>query len=78
MKPGLGAVVTELRPEEVEELYGLRLRLEPPLAGDIIEHVGRRDIDDIDAAGADDDRAGARAARGVVQRELPVPPPPPV
>ncbi|NYD41833.1 GntR family transcriptional regulator [Nocardioides panaciterrulae] len=49
MKPGLGAVVTELRPEEVEELYGLRLRLEPPLAGDIIDHVGRRDIDDIDA-----------------------------
>jgi len=49
MKPGLGAVVTELRPEEVEELYGLRLRLEPPLAGGIIEHVGRRDIEDIDA-----------------------------
>lgn len=49
MKPGLGAVVAELRPEEVEELYGLRLRLEPPLAGGIIEHVRRRDIDDIDA-----------------------------
>ena len=47
MKPGLGAVVTELRPEEVEELYGLRLRLEPPLAGDIIDHVRRRDIDDL-------------------------------
>lgn len=49
MKPGLGAVVTELRPEEVEELYGLRLQLEPPLAGGIIEHVRRRDIDDIEA-----------------------------
>ncbi|HET6626546.1 MAG TPA: GntR family transcriptional regulator [Nocardioidaceae bacterium] len=47
MKPGLGAVVTELRPEEVEELYGLRLSLEPPLAGDIINHVRRRDIDDL-------------------------------
>ena len=49
MKPGLGAVVTELRAEEVEELYGLRLQLEPPLAGGIIEHVRRRDIDDIEA-----------------------------
>ncbi|MGI9156410.1 MAG: GntR family transcriptional regulator [Marmoricola sp.] len=47
MKPGLGAVVTELRPEEVEELYGLRLRLEPPLAEGIIDHVRRRDIDDL-------------------------------
>jgi len=49
MKPGLGAVVTELRPEEVEELYGLRLRLEPPLASDIIDHIRRRDMDDLAA-----------------------------
>ncbi len=47
MKPGLGAVVTELKPEEVEELYGLRLRLEPALADDIIDHVRRRDIEDL-------------------------------
>jgi DNA-binding GntR family transcriptional regulator len=49
MKPGLGAVVTELRPEEVEELYGLRLRLEPPLAAGIIDHLRRRDVDDLAA-----------------------------
>jgi DNA-binding GntR family transcriptional regulator len=49
MKPGLGAVVTELKPEEVEELYGLRLRLEPPLADGIIHHVRRRDVDDLAA-----------------------------
>jgi DNA-binding GntR family transcriptional regulator len=49
MRPGLGAVVTELRPSEVEELYGLRLRLEPPLAADIIDHLRRRDIDDLSA-----------------------------
>lgn len=49
MKPGLGAVVTELKPEEVEELYGLRLSLEPPLSDDIIDHVRRRDIDDLGA-----------------------------
>jgi DNA-binding GntR family transcriptional regulator len=47
MKPGLGAVVTELRPGEVEELYGLRLQLEPPLAGDIVDQVRRRDVEDL-------------------------------
>lgn len=47
MKPGLGAVVTELRPEEVEELYGLRSHLEPPLAEDIVDRVRRRDTDDL-------------------------------
>ncbi len=49
MKPGLGAVVTELKPEEVEELYGLRQRLEPPLAPEIVDHVRRRDTDDLAA-----------------------------
>lgn len=47
MRPGLGAVVTELDVGEVQELYGLRLQLEPPLAQDIIEHLGRRDLDDL-------------------------------
>lgn len=50
MKPGLGAVVTELKPSEVQELYGLRLQLEPPLAEDIVDHVRRRDVDDLAAA----------------------------
>jgi DNA-binding GntR family transcriptional regulator len=49
MKPGLGAVVTELRPDEVEELYGLRLQLEPALAADIVDQVRRRDVEDLDA-----------------------------
>jgi DNA-binding GntR family transcriptional regulator len=49
MKPGLGAVVTELDAGEVQELYGLRLQLEPPLAKDIVDHVRRRDIDDLTA-----------------------------
>jgi DNA-binding GntR family transcriptional regulator len=49
MKPGLGAVVTELDASEVQELYGLRLQLEPPLAKDIIDHVRRRDLDDLSA-----------------------------
>ncbi|HEX6514255.1 MAG TPA: GntR family transcriptional regulator [Nocardioidaceae bacterium] len=49
MKPGLGAVVTELRPDEVEELYGLRLQLEPPLSADIVDQVRRRDVEDLAA-----------------------------
>ncbi len=44
IKPGLGAIVTELDPDAVDELYGLRLRLEPSLASDIVEHVRRSDI----------------------------------
>jgi DNA-binding GntR family transcriptional regulator len=52
MKPGLGAVVTELDAGEVQELYGLRLQLEPPLAKDIVDHVRRRDLDDLTALAA--------------------------
>jgi DNA-binding GntR family transcriptional regulator len=49
MRPGLGAVVTELQASEVQELYGLRLQLEPPLAPAIVHHVRRRDADDLAA-----------------------------
>jgi DNA-binding GntR family transcriptional regulator len=45
IKPGLGAVVTELQAAEVDELYTLRARLEPPLAPHIVLNVRRRDID---------------------------------
>lgn len=47
MRPGLGAVVTELNVDEVEELYGLRLQLEPPLSPGIVARVGQRDVDDL-------------------------------
>lgn len=47
INPGMGAVVTELDPQEVDELYGLRLLLEPSLAEAILDHVGRRDIADL-------------------------------
>ena len=47
MRPGLGAVVTELQASEVQELYGLRLQLEPPLARPVIDHVRRRDTEDL-------------------------------
>jgi DNA-binding GntR family transcriptional regulator len=45
MKPGLGSVVTELEPDEINELYELRLHLEPPLAPAIVEHARRVDVD---------------------------------
>jgi len=47
MKPGLGAVVTELSPAEVSELYGLRAHLEPPLAPHIVHRVRRKDVEDL-------------------------------
>lgn len=62
MKPGLGAVVTELRPEEVEELFGLRLRLEPPLAPSIVDHVRRRDVEDLTRIVAEMTALNAKAA----------------
>jgi DNA-binding GntR family transcriptional regulator len=45
MKPGLGAVVAELEPGEVSELYELRLQLEPPLAPAVVAHARRVDVD---------------------------------
>lgn len=44
MEPGLGAVVTELSADEVNELYSLRLQLEPPLSPFIVDHVRPHDI----------------------------------
>lgn len=49
MHPGLGAVVTELQVDEVNELYGLRLSLEPGLALPITNNVRRADIDQLAA-----------------------------
>lgn len=60
MKPGLGAVVTELQAEEVSELYGLRRQLEPPLAPHVVEHVRRRDVTEL---------AGMVEAMGTLSQE---------
>lgn len=43
LKHGRGALVTKLDVREVEELYELRLRLEPPLAEEIIASASRVD-----------------------------------
>ncbi len=53
MHPGLGAVVTELQVDEVNELYGLRLSLEPGLALPITDNVRRADVDQLAATVAE-------------------------
>ena len=59
MRPGLGAVVTELEAEEVNELYGLRLQLEPPLAPYVLRHARRPDLDDLASIAKAMDELGA-------------------
>ncbi|HVQ89636.1 MAG TPA: GntR family transcriptional regulator [Mycobacteriales bacterium] len=44
MNTGLGAVVTELEPDEVNELYELRLQLEPALAVPIVTRARPVDV----------------------------------
>lgn len=47
MRPGLGALVTELSADEVEELYDLRLHLEPPLAPAVVAQASRQDVEEL-------------------------------
>ena len=49
IKPGLGAIVTELDLEAVDELYGLRLRLEPPLAWSSTAYAFNRRLYEVSA-----------------------------
>ncbi|GAA5180205.1 GntR family transcriptional regulator [Rugosimonospora acidiphila] len=48
IRPGMGAMVIELDAHEVEELYDLRLQLEPSLARAVAGQVRSRDIDELD------------------------------
>lgn len=47
IRPGVGAVVTELSKAEIEELYDLRLLLEPALAAATVQRAGGADIDQL-------------------------------
>jgi DNA-binding GntR family transcriptional regulator len=49
MQPGLGAVVTQLEADEVNELYGLRLALEPGLAADVVANARPQDVAQLSA-----------------------------
>src|SRR5579872_4601468 len=44
MRPGIGAVVTELDPGELDELLCLRAQLEPPLTAAIVGRAGPPDF----------------------------------
>jgi DNA-binding GntR family transcriptional regulator len=48
-RPGVGSIVTELTPEDVGELYDIRLALEPPLAESIIDNVSRRQVTQLES-----------------------------
>ena len=47
MRPGIGAVVAELSAGDVEELYGLRRQLEPPLAEWIVARRRDQDLEEL-------------------------------
>lgn len=49
IRPGIGVMVTELSAGDVEELYGLRLQLEPPLAEAIVGRVRGQDRGELEA-----------------------------
>ncbi len=44
MRPGVGAVITELRGKELEELFELRLQLEPPLTVAAVDRISANDF----------------------------------
>jgi DNA-binding GntR family transcriptional regulator len=48
MRPGIGAVVIDLNADEVNELYGLRMQLEPPLAEWIIARCRAQDLEQLE------------------------------
>lgn len=61
MKPGAGAVIAELKAQELQELFDLRLQLEPPLVGAVVGQASpsnlaelRSILDTMDAIGSND------------------------
>ncbi len=49
MRPGIGAVVAELRPDELEELLELRMALEPPLLASVVGKVSAEQLAELRA-----------------------------
>jgi DNA-binding GntR family transcriptional regulator len=52
MQPGSGAVVIELHPDELAELFALRLALEPPLAAAAVDKLSPSELGELDALAA--------------------------
>lgn len=49
IRPGIGVMVTELSADDVNELYGLRMQLEPPLAESIVSRLRGQDLNELEA-----------------------------
>lgn len=49
MQPGAGAVVIELHPDELAELFGVRLALEPDLAAAAVDRLSPSDLHELEA-----------------------------
>lgn len=49
MRPGIGAVVTELRPDELDELLELRMALEPALLASVVGKVSAQQLAELRA-----------------------------
>ncbi len=58
MRPGDGAVVRRLTLHDLEELYELRIMLEPSMARFIIDEVRPRDVDELQAVAEDVEAQG--------------------
>jgi len=76
-RPGVGSIVTELTPQDVGELYDIRLALEPPLAAAIIENASRRQVghlesrvEELEAALTSGDRGGFSRANYRFHQDL--------
>lgn len=60
--PGYGAVVTSLNPEEITELYDIRIALETRLAAAVIDRIRSAEVDELDELVRGMDRAIAEDA----------------
>lgn len=61
MRPGIGAVVTELRAQELSELFDLRMQLEPALTAAVVGRVSSSELTELKEIG---NRIDALAADG--------------
>jgi DNA-binding GntR family transcriptional regulator len=67
-RPGVGSIVTELTPQDVGELYDIRLALEPPLAEAIIENASRKQVHQLEGRVAEMESAQAGDERAAFSR----------
>ena len=67
-RPGVGSIVTELTPEDVAELYDIRLAIEPPLAEAIVENSSRKRLASLEQRAGEMERARLSGDRDAFSR----------